>query len=182
MKRIDLIVDLTHYSHSGQGFFSLTFRSSLCRGADPELLRRFILEGGRTPLYMDLEKVGFKGVLQSAVSRKKHLTLRVHARSSRFLALKFFEMVGRSALVLSIRMPWRGSSYLPREEYVRLRENVRRLLGSLSEVTGMNEEAILYRETSSIGGQGVTTLTRMSPVDLRNLEKRFSLLLKEIER
>lgn len=147
----------------------------------PEILKSFIFEGGKTQLYMDLEKVGFKAVLQSAVSRKKHLILTVHAKPTKFLALRFFELVGKPALMLSIRTPGHGNSYLPREEYMRLREGVRRLLRSLAEATGMDEETILRRETACMGVQAVTTLTRMSPANLHGLEKRFAMLLNEIE-
>lgn len=182
MNRTDLIVTLTNYSHSGQGFLSLTFKSSIYQGSVPEILKSFVFEGDKTPLYMNLEKVGFKGILQSAVSRKRHLTLTVHARPTRFLALRFFELVGKPALMLSIRTPGCGSSYLPREEYVRLMDVVRRLLRSLSEVTGTDEETILYMETACMGVQAVTTLSKMSPANLHGLEKRFSLLLNEIER
>ena len=187
MSTINLIVTFTHYSHSTNGMMSLSLKDTSDRAAMPESLRSLISEEKGCTAYMTLGEIGFKGALRSAVSRKKSLTLTIHVEAKRFLANRYFEMVGKSDLTLAIKIKEpeivrRGEAsqkreYLPRAEYEALRERVQRLLTTLSSRSDMDETAILFRATSAGGNDGVKTMIKMSPERLRELEGKLTMQL-----
>jgi len=164
MQTVHLVTSLVNYRHSGQGFLSLTFRSAMTQDGVLSVLKRFLLgSGGKIPIGLTFEETKFKGYLQSAVPREKYLLMTVRVKPSKYLVLRFFEKVGKSAQVLMMDLPGYGE-YLSRSDYYNLRKKVDALLREYCVETGFFRDDVIFRITSK------TMFNKLSPSLLRRIE------------
>jgi len=167
MQTVNIVTSLVNYRHSGQGYLSLSFRSSMSQSAVPSILRRFLLGGGgKVPIGLSFDDIKFRGYLQSVVPKGKHLTMTVRIKPSKFLVMRFYERVGKPGQILLMDLPGYGE-YLSREDYYALKKRVESLLNEYCFETNTTREEVLLRLTSR------TSLNRMSPTYLRRVEKEL---------
>lgn len=164
-------VNFVSYTHSGNGCLSISLKNSTPRKEIFDFLKKIEVGTDRTMLVFNLEGVVFRGIMRSIISRKTSISFTIHMKSDKFIAMRIYDLVGRSGLSLGMG-----------EEYVSLRNAVEEKIKRLAELTGEEAETILSRETSYKGKLGVKTIEGMRSARFEYLNRRLDFLLNKFSR